>query len=84
MLATLGMQNNIVKCDTEAKPIVTLYQMSEKAYAAVNLQVWAVPGKSGKLAVKPLQTTLKQPGQVVSKKECLLFKAGKEGATACY
>lgn len=48
LLATLGIQNNIVKSDTETSSIVSLCQMSQKVYAAVNLQMQAVPGKWGK------------------------------------
>lgn len=60
------------------KLVVTLCQTSEKVCAEVNLEVWAVPRKCGKLDMEPLQSTLKPPGQVVSKKQYLVSKEGRE------
>lgn len=45
LIAKLGTQSNIIKGDTEASSVVPLCQMSGQAYAEVNPEVWAAPGK---------------------------------------
>ena len=59
-MAKVRMQINIVKSDTESNTVISLCKMSEKAYAEINPEVWAAPGKYGKLDIEPLQITLKK------------------------
>lgn len=47
-----------MKNDTQANSVVTFWKISEKAYAEINPEVWAAPGKYRKLDIEPLQITL--------------------------
>lgn len=55
LMARIGMQISIVRSDTESETVISLCKMSEKAYAKINPEVWAAPGKYGKLDIEPLQ-----------------------------
>ncbi|RMC20066.1 hypothetical protein DUI87_00912 [Hirundo rustica rustica] len=79
LMAEVGMQISIVKNDIESNTVISLRKMFEKAYAEINPEVWAAPGRYRKLDIEPLQITLKQPGQVVSKKQYPLSREGKKG-----
>lgn len=46
-----------MRWDGEVSAVVTLCKLSDKAYAKVNPEVWALPGKYGKLDIEPLQVT---------------------------
>lgn len=67
------MQINIIKSDDGANTVVTLHKLSAEASAKIDPEAWAVPGKYGKLEMEPLQIILKQPGQLVSKRQRLIL-----------
>lgn len=74
-MAKLRMQINIEKKKAGGDTVITLCKLSP--YARVNPEVWAVPGNDGKLEMEPIQITLKQPGQEVSKKLYPILKEGR-------
>ncbi|RMC05505.1 hypothetical protein DUI87_18698 [Hirundo rustica rustica] len=64
LMAKVGIQISIVKNYTESSTMISLSKIIEKAYAEINPEEWAAPGKYGKLNKEPHQITLKQPEQV--------------------